>query len=946
MKKTFLLVLLPLLFLLPAARRREVAIGSMTAPAGERLATNASSGAVLPNGRVVTPRGRHVRVAAHPFGLALAPDGKTLVASCSGTEPFAVSIVTELGSEAPRLEQIVADRERQRGKKIADEEDDEFRSVFMGLAIAPDNRTLYASSGNQGGVFVFDLADRRRVATISLNDAAFKNSFAGELKLARDGARLYVLDQANYRIVVVDVAGRRVIESLPTGRAPFSIALAPDGRRLYVTNVGVFRYSLVEGYDAKDPKRTGLSFPPFAYPSEEMKRGVTVEGKRVPGLGDPNHEEAASVWTYEIGAEGRLRLSAKARTGRLIGELANGVRVVGGSSPSGVVAGRRRVFVSNANNDSVTALDAATGRVVATIDLNILNEAMARARARGLRVTTAQTATLSRLRGQIPFGMALSPDERRLYVAEAGINAIAVIDAVRLKLLGHLPTAWFPSQLAVSEDGSRLYVANAKGFGSGPNGGPNFKRGPEGTYVGALQRGIVSIVSVPSDRQLVAETSQVLANNGFDLAPRPVEPGIVPAEFGTPSEQIKYVVFITKENRTHDHVFGDIARDSTGRALHAEPTLALYGERATVFDRANRPAFRDVNVTPNHHALARQFAFGDNFYLDSDVSADGHRWLVGVYPNAWVETALAASYGGHRDFRLAAGSPGRLTFTGSSAALHPEDYLESGSVWEHLDRSRVTFRNYGEGFELGGIEEDPDFEPTGARFPVNYPIPKPLYDNTARDFPTFNMNISDQYRWRQFERDFRTRFIEGRETMPRFVNIYLPNDHAAKERPEDGYPYRASFIADNDLALGRVIELLSRTPQWRQMAIFITEDDAQDGLDSVDAHRSLLMVVSPYARRGYAVRAHTSIASIFKTIYLLLGVPPLNQYDAAAADLREAFTATPDFTPYKCLDVDEKIFDAKKVRMISRSRDGERMELDAAEDFERSHRRYAQQIGK
>ena len=168
MRRLFWLALLPLLCLFPAAGRREVELASMRAPAGERLATNAPDavgGPVLPNGRVLTPRGRHVRVAAHPFGLTLSPDGKTLVASCSGTEPFALSIVTELQGAAPRLEQIAADRERQRGKKIADEDDDEFRSVFMGLAIAPDSRTLYAASGNQGGVFVFDLASRRRVAT-------------------------------------------------------------------------------------------------------------------------------------------------------------------------------------------------------------------------------------------------------------------------------------------------------------------------------------------------------------------------------------------------------------------------------------------------------------------------------------------------------------------------------------------------------------------------------------------------------------------------------------------------------------------------------------------------------------------------------------------------------------------------------------------------------------
>jgi hypothetical protein len=550
------------------------------------------------------------------------------------------------------------------------------------------------------------------------------------------------------------------------------------------------------------------------------------------------------------------------------------------------------------------------------------------------------------MRGQIPFGVALSKDERRVYVAEAGINAVAVIDAVKFKVLGHIPTAWFPSQLVVSDDGKHLFIANAKGFGSGPNGGPNFKPGPEGTYVGALQKGVVSIVRIPSDKQLANETAQTIRNNGFEPRLEALSPGVIPTEFGKPSEQIKYVVFITKENRTHDQVFGDITQDSTGRKLRVEPSLALYGERANVFDRQNKVALREVKITPNHHALARRFAFSDNFYLDADVSADGHRWLVGVYPNAWVETSLAAAYGGHRDFRPTNESPGRLTFTGSASSIHPEDYLESGSVWEHLHRLKISFRNYGEGFELGGIKAEAEYEPTGARLPVNYPIPQPLFENTARDFPTFNMYISDQYRCQQFEKDFTARFIDGREELPRFVNIYLPIDHTSRERPQDGYPYRASFIADNDLALGRVVDFLSHTPFWEKMVIFVTEDDAQDGLDSVDAHRSILLVIGPYARRGYAMRSHTSIAGIFKTIYLILGLQPLNQYDVAASDLREAFTSHGDFTPYQSLGVDQRIFDPGKVKLVSKARKGEEeIKLDAPEDFEMSHRRLAEQTG-
>ncbi len=938
------LIFIAVVLIFAPIRQRPINLAALTAPAGERLASNSPNATVLPNGRVLTPRGNHTVVAAHPFGLALSPDQKILVASCNGTEPFALSILTDLQNDKPKLEQIKADRERYRNSKIKDDDDEEFRTVFMGLSIAPDNRTLYASGGNQGSVFVFDLIEKKRLATIKLNDEKFQNSFLGEMKLTRDGKYLFVLDQANYRVAVIDTTQQKVLRSLPTGRAPFSIALSPDEKKLFVTNVGVFRYSLIEGYDPKNPKDTGLSFPPFAFNTEESKNGITVEGKRVPGLGDPNVEDASSVWSYEIGDGGGLKLLTNTKTGRLIGETANGLKVVGSSSPSGVVAGKKRIFVSNTNNDSVTVVDASSGKVTATINLNLFTELMKRWRKQGYTVSTEQEIILKRLRGQIPFGMTLSKDEKRLYVAEAGINAVAVIDAEKLQVLGHIPTAWFPSQLALSDDGKSLFVANSKGFGSGPNGGANFKPGPEGSAVAALQKGVVSVVKIPSDKELSAETEQVIKNNGFDVSTAEPAKSVVPSEYGKPSEQIKYVVFITKENRTYDQVFGDIPQDSSGRNLRADPMLTTLGEKSNVFDKANKIALRDVNVSPNHHALVRQFAFSDNFYLDADVSADGHRWLAGVYPNAWVETSMAASYGGHHDFRLTPNSPGRLTYAGSAAALAPEDYLEAGSVWEHLFRSNIKFRNYGEGYELGGIEEEKEFEPTGARLPVNFPMPKPLFDNTARDFPTFNMNVSDTFRWQQFQKDFKTKYLDGKEPMPGFLNIYLPNDHMAGERPEDGYPYRSSYVADNDLALGRIIEMLSHTPYWKNMAIIITEDDAQGGLDSIDAHRSLLMVISPYTKRGYATRTHTSIASIFKTINLILGMPPLNQYDFATADLREAFTDQPDITPYNCLPIDTRIFDEKKS-LLSKS-SSNKTRLDDPEDFLEEHRRMASELGK
>ena len=242
----------------------------------------------------------------------------------------------------------------------------------------------------------------------------------------------------------------------------------------------------------------------------------------------------------------------------------------------------------------------------------------------------------------------------------------------------------------------------------------------------------------------------------------------------------------------------------------------------------------------------------------------------------------------------------------------PETYLEAGSLWEHLARHHISFRNYGEGVSLPGSHDGPGLMPTGVREAVNIPMPEVLFENTSRSYATFNTNISDQYRFGQFQREFELRYASGKEPLPQFLYIWLPNDHTAKPRPEDGYHYRASYVADNDLALGKLVELFSHSPFWKDMAIFVTEDDAQGGRDHVDAHRSLLLVISPYARRGVS-HVHTSIASILKTFDLIFGLPYLNQYDAAATDLSDMFTDTPDFTPFEALPSDTRIFDPAKV---------------------------------
>jgi hypothetical protein len=622
--------------------------------------------------------------------------------------------------------------------------------------------------------------------------------------------------------------------------------------------------------------------------------------------------ESNSVFAIDVSDPAQPRVLAKVRTGIPVGE-----RSVGGSSPGDVVAGKKDVFVSNASQDTITILDARTNKVKKTVLLE-------------------PAQSVKGLRGVLPFGMALSPDEKRLYVACAGINAIAVLDAHKGIVREYLPTAWFPARVEVSHDNKTLYVANAKGFGAGPNGGPHFHPGPEGAWVGDITKGIISIVPlppvpftslvytpeppgvwtehIPIQPESLPNTDRVVVNNGFlRYQDYPLSPQLRPKPNVSPGQEslraIKHVVFIVKENRTFDEVFGDLHPSDTSFA--GLLSLARWGETAQVKDK-DEPTVEDGHVTPNHHALARRFGISDNYYVESDVSVDGHHWLVGNYPNEVLETAWPAAYGSHSGFRTDPDTPGRIGI--GSTHPYPESFLEAGSLWEHLSRGHISFRNYGEGLEIAGYEEGIGMQPTGVREAVNMPMPEALFENTSRDYATFNTTISDQYRFGQFEREFQIRYASGREPLPQFIYIWLPNDHTGRLRPEDGYPYRASYVADNDLALGKLVQLFSHSPFWKDMAIFVTEDDAQDGRDHVDAHRSVLMVISPYARRGLTSHPHTSIASILKTFDLIFGLPYLNQFDAAATDLTDFFTAQPDFTPYDALPSDLRIFDPAKVR--------------------------------
>ena len=880
------LVAFAVLVALPGCRRAETTVPTVLSAPADRLYAriDVDGTTVIPNGRLVRPLGRSVAVAPHPFGLALSRTGDLAITANSGTEPLSISIIENVTSPGPTVRSIPPGPTTDEGV---------LASVFMGLAISPDDRIVYVAGGQENRISLFDIRSGEKLGFIDCAVVSegedYRFGYIGDMVLSRDGSRLFAVDQMHFRLIIVDTAARRVVHNVPVGRYPFGIALSPDEKKVYVANVGMFEYRKIPGTDEEKPE-SALEYPAFGFGTREMREGVTVEGRHVPGLGDPNAPESFSVWTVSLDPDGP-RVTSRVKTGTLVGEPVEGIPAVGGSSPNSLVATSQHVFVSNGNNDTISVLDLRSDEVLADIPLRPFEAVRA-------------------FRGVIPFGLAVSPDEKRLFVAEAGINAVGVIDIPTLKVVGHIPVGWFPAKLAVSPDGGKLIVANAKGFGSGPNGGRDFEVGPEGTYIGNLMKGTVTVLDIPSDAELQELTREVEANNfrvdradSDRFAWRSGNP--IPLYSGERPSPIKHIVFISKENRTYDEVFGQIAPGE------GDPSLARYGRHATFTNEAGTEEVADAVVMPNHLALARAFAIADNFYVDSDVSADGHRWLVNTYPNEWVETTTAASYGGNRSYDPESTAPGSLAMNGAAGAIYPEDYNEAGSMWDHLDRHGVDFFNFGFGimFEPGVYHES--FKYTGIRHFVNYPVPAPMFDRTSRTFPTYNMAIPDQFRVDQFIREFQDKWEES--GLPSVLTVILPNDHGADDRPEAGYPFRESYMADNDLALGRIVEFLSHSRYWRDMAIVVTEDDAQNGVDHIDAHRSILMVVSPWAKRGHVGKTHYSFGSIFKTFWNVLGLPYLNQYDAGATDLADLFTDHPDPAPYQALPVDPRIFDPQKA---------------------------------
>lgn len=846
---------------------------------------------VLPSGRYVTPAGQTLRITNDPFGLAISPDGSRAVTLHDGV--LTVLNLTDPKPTARRIPDYAG--------KIPSPVNG---ATFLGVAFASDparqsGKIVYLSNGDKGNVIVFDTETLRATDSISLDGNGYADSFTSDLLL--NGSELLVLDRANFRLVRIDLATKKITASIPTGRQPFGLALSPDRKTAFVANVGLYAYPLVPGVTPTNKDTLMLRFPAYGAHTRESREGVEIEGRKIPGLGSPLVDEAMSVWLVDLATN---TVTAKLKTGVQIGSMIEEAEVVGGSSPNSVVVGSRYAYVSNATNDNISIIDYKSERrtapkLVGTISLKT-------------------DPRIDRYRGLTPFGLTLSKDEKTLYVALLAFNAVAVVDVPTRTVRGLIPTGWGPTRVALSPDEKTLYVTSARGYGAGPNGGQGFVKPLAGTYIGDIQLGTFQAIPVPDAVPLANYTKQVLANTYQTVRrtddgknPLPVLPKIR-------KSPIRHIVYITKENRTYDEVLGQL------RTGNGDSTLARFGTNVTISRKLNttrgnsgRTTDQPVDtadvvgadVMPNHARMATQWAYSDNFYCDSDASIHGHHWMMGTIPNEWVE-ANAASAGRFDAFSKA---PGRR-FPKSSGAIDPEDYNEIGGLWEALERSKVSFYNFGQVNEFAGNSEEQYDTTFGTATPVVFPMPAAAFRHTSRNFAGYNTNIPDQFRMDQFEREFTRKWLgRNKEPLPQLITAMLPNDHGAGPRPADGYPYLHSYMADNDLALGRMLHFLSRTPYWKNMLVIVTEDDPQGGIDHVDAHRSLLMLAGPYVKRNYVSHTHANFGSILKVIYNILGVNYVNQYDATASLLPDFFTATPDFTPYTAVLPDNRVFDPQQA---------------------------------
>ena len=496
------------------------------------------------------------------------------------------------------------------------------------------------------------------------------------------------------------------------------------------------------------------------------------------------------------------------------------------------------LFAANGNDNSVSVIDVRQRKVIETLNAALYPDAPA---------------------GSTSNGLALSTDEKTIYIANADNNCLAVFDVSNpgfSKSKGFIPTGWYPTHVKVI--GKKIYVSNGKGFSSLANPyGPNPVRKREEViyqggdknkpvdvqYIGGLFKGTLSIINEPTENQLGIYSQAVYHNTPYNKEKELMSKGElnnpIPMKLGDASP-IKHVFYLIKENRTYDQVLGDV-KEGNG-----DTSLVLFGER----------------ITPNLHKLAKEFVLLDNFYADGEVSADGHEWSMGAYATDYLEKTWPGSYGGRG---------GNYDGEGLRAVANNKLY-----IWDQCSKKNISYRTYGEFTDA---------------VKANIPV---LNNHFCPYYIGWNMAVMDTSRFFQWKQEFDSLLVNN--SVPQFNTLRFSNDHTEGLRKGKPTPY--AHVADNDLAVGMFIEYLSKSPIWKESAVFIIEDDAQNGPDHVDAHRTTAYVAGGFVKRGFADHTAYSTSSMLRTMELILGLQPMSQYDAAAEPMWNCFTSTSNLTPF------------------------------------------------
>jgi YVTN family beta-propeller protein len=737
----------------------------------------------------------------------------------------------------------------------------------LGSALSPSGQKLLSVSSAAARINsadLFDLRRRRRTGTVPYDSrAGIAQAVFYGVTFSPSGRYAWA-SGGGQNVVHVYKVGKdlREIGQIPTPYFPAGLAYGktPRGDRIYVANnlSGLAGVTNPPGRTVTviDPKTNqvtstidlGFALQPYGVTFDRSGRKAYVTnwmGRSVSVI-DTRRERATR----------RIQLSPPNNP-----QLAD--------HPNAIAANPRRdeVYTANGNSDTVSVIDTRRDRLVRTMAVGLV---------RGARP------------GAKPDGLAVSPDGRRLYVALAGENAIAVLDLVHHKRIGFIPAAWNPTDVDITRDGKRLLITTANAAGRRPRrcAGP-YAVGDcsigDYAYTSRAPRistkGGISVVRTPrTSKQLRTLTRTVLRNNRVQ-ARRAKKPPFLGA--------IRHVIYVMKENRTYDQVLGSLGKGD------GDPALTLFGE----------------DSAPNHRELARRFTLFDNFYADSDVSADGLNWAFAAGVSDYVDRTWPISYSpGPRNAQRARDFEhtnfaeqfiteplafDRTIFRGAAALTH-------GYLWDNAWRSGVSFRDYGMYTRTPG-----DCTGAGNTSDVTHLDDYRYGDHVDERYPGFNLRCSDHtQREPEWEREFRGaeaafRANPARDRLPALSIVRLPNDHTFGTAAGRAIP--ESYMADNDLALGRLVDTVSKSPYWRNTAIMVTEDDAQNGPDHVDAHRTLAYVISPYTQHAKVDHTHYDTAAMVATLEDLLGMPPMTITDQRATRMWKGFSSRPNLRPYDAL---------------------------------------------